>query len=206
MADGIYVALSGAIAQSTNLETTAVNLANASTDGYQRARPVFREELSRAGATEPGLHYASVNGTSLDTRRGTLRATDGPLDFAMPEGTYLAVDTARGERYTRAASLSVGSDGFLRTTHGDAVLGEDGKRIRASGGPTSLRIDDTGQLWRGVEVAGRVKLVTFAQPAGLSHDTGPLLVQDPPPERQRCRGARSKWAISKSRMRTSSAR
>ncbi len=179
MADGIYVALSGAIAQSTNLETTAANLANATTDGYQRGRPVFREELSRAGSVEPGLHYASVGATSLDTTRGALRATDRALDFAMPAGTYLAVDTARGERYTRAASLSVGSDSFLRTAHGDAVLGEDGKRIRAALDPSALRMDDTGQLWQGGEVAGRVKLVTFEQPGRLSHDEGPLLAAGP---------------------------
>ena len=50
MGDGIYVALSGAIAQSAHLDATAANLANAGTDGYQRVRPVFREELTRAGA------------------------------------------------------------------------------------------------------------------------------------------------------------
>src|SRR5207253_7645482 len=81
MGDGIYVALSGAIAQSVNLDTTASNLANASTDGYQRARPVFREELTKAGTHDPGFHYTSVAGTALDTTRGPLRATGKPLDF-----------------------------------------------------------------------------------------------------------------------------
>ena len=48
MSDGIYVALSGAIAQASSLDTTATNLANASTDGYQRVRTVFREALATA--------------------------------------------------------------------------------------------------------------------------------------------------------------
>jgi flagellar basal-body rod protein FlgF len=179
VADGIYVALSGAIAQSTNLDATAANLANASTDGYQRVRPVFREELARAGSKEPGSHYALLEGTRLDTSRGALRPTGSPLDFAMPEGTYLAVSTPRGERYTRAASLSVGIDGALRTAHGDAVLGENGKPIKVTGNASAVRVDSSGQLWSGADPGARVRLVTFAQPQSLSHDEGPLLSAPP---------------------------
>lgn len=177
MSDGIYVALSGAIAQSAGLDTTAANLANAGTDGYQRVRPVFQEALARAA--EPSSHYATLAGTRLDTTRGALRPTGNPLDFAMPEGTYLAVSTPRGERYTRAASLSLGNGGVLRTSHGDSVLGEDGKDIKIAAAGGALRIDDSGQLWQGGEARGRVKLVTFAQPQNLSHEEGPLLLATP---------------------------
>jgi flagellar basal-body rod protein FlgF len=179
MSDGIYVALSGAIAQSTHLDTTAENLANASTDGYQRMRPIFSEELARARYADPSAHYASLSGSQLDTTRGPLRATGNALDFAMPEGTYLAVSTPRGERYTRAASLSIGPDGALRTAHGDGVLGEDGKAIQVAGSSATLRLDDGGQLWQGTGAVGRVKLVTFAQPQNMSHDQGPLLMTTP---------------------------
>ena len=200
MSDGIYVALSGALAQSSSLDTTAANLANANTDGYQRTRPVFREELARAGTNEPGSRYASLAGSQLDTTRGGLRPTGNPLDFAMPEKTYLSVSTARGERYTRAASLSAGRDGLLRTAHGDTVLGEDGKTIKLTDpnnplqsagtlstnplstntlSPSDVRIDNTGQVWVGDSVRARVKLVTFPQPQNLAHDQGPLLMGTP---------------------------
>ena len=176
MADGIYVALSGAIAQSMNLDSTASNLANASTDGYQRIRPIFREELARAGTQEPGMHYASLAGTKLDTTRGDLRRTGQPLDFAMPEGTYLAVSTPRGERYTRAASLAVGADGVLQTAHGDTVLSDSGSPIRIGGNGNSVTIDESGQVLSAGSPSGRVKLVTFTQPAELGRDQGALLV------------------------------
>jgi flagellar basal-body rod protein FlgF len=179
VSDGIYVALSGAIAQTSNLETTAANLANASTDGYQRNRPVFREELARAGSAKITSHYALLAETHLDTTRGALRPTGNPLDFAMPAGTYLAVSTPRGERYTRAASLSIGADRVLRTAHGDPVLREDGKSIKLGDGTTPVRIDDSGQVWQGGDVQARVKLVAFAQPQNLSHDQGPLLLATP---------------------------
>jgi flagellar basal body rod protein FlgG len=179
VSDGIYVALSGAIAQATSLDATATNLANAGTDGYQRVRPMFREELARAGGTDASAHYASLAETRLDTTRGPLRQTGNPLDFAMPEGTYLAVSTPRGERYTRAASLSMGTDGTLKAAQGSPVVREDGKSIKAAPGGGALRVDDTGQVWQGTEAIGRVKLVSFAQPQSLAHDQGPLLAPTP---------------------------
>jgi flagellar basal body rod protein FlgG len=177
MSDGIYVALSGAIAQATNLETTAQNLANASTDGYQRTRPVFQEELARAGSRQPAMHFTSLGSTKLDTTRGSLRSTGSQLDFAMPKGTYLAVSTPQGERYTRAASLTVGTDGVLRTAHGDAVIQENGKPIQLTGATSAnVRVDGTGQVLLDGDARGRVKLVSFAQPEDLAHDQGPLLM------------------------------
>jgi flagellar basal body rod protein FlgG len=179
MSDGIYVALSGAIAQTASLDATAANLANASTDGYQGLRPVFREELSRASGKEPALHYTTTQGTQTDTAPGSLRATGHPLDFAMPQGTYLAVITSGGERYTRAASLSVGRDGTLINAGGTSVSGEDGKPIKVTGDTANLRIDASGQVRQGDDVVGHVKLVSFATPARLSHEAGALLAATP---------------------------
>ncbi len=179
MADGIYVALSGAIAQSANLEATAANLANAGTDGYQRARPVFVEELSRARAGETPLHYSKLIPGQLDTTRGTTRATGRELDFAMPEKMYLAVSTTAGERYTRATSLSVSADGALRTSHGDAVLDENGNTLQISGDKSGLRVDATGQLWQGDQMRARLKLVSFPTPSALSHEAGARLAAGP---------------------------
>jgi flagellar basal body rod protein FlgG len=183
MGDGIYVALSGAIAQATNLDATAQNLANAGTDGYQRVRPVFQEELARAGSHDPAFHYTQIASTQNDTTRGALRETGKPLDFVLPEGSYLAVSTPRGERYTRAASLSPGIDGVLRTAHGDPVLAEDGRTVKIPGDPTtfaSLKVDKSGKVLQGEgEVRGQLKIVAFPQPSLLSHDTGALLAATP---------------------------
>ena len=93
----------------------------------------------------------------------------------MPQGTYLAVVSGGGERYTRAASLSVGPDGTLNTAGGVAVAGEDGKPIKLVGDTTNVRIDDSGQVHQGDQVAGRVKLVSFPTPASLAHESGSLL-------------------------------
>jgi flagellar basal body rod protein FlgG len=183
MGDGIYVALSGAIAQAANLDATAQNLANAGTDGYQRVRPVFQEELARAGVHDPAYHYAQISSTQNDTTQGALRETGRALDFVMPQGSYLAVSTPRGERYTRASSLTAGIDGVLRTAHGDPVLSEDGRTVQIPNDPStlaSLRVDKSGKVLQGDdEVRGQLKIVSFAQPGMLSHDSGALLAATP---------------------------
>ncbi len=179
MSDGIYVALSGALAQTALLETTANNLANASTDGYQRVRPVFQEALSRAGAaagaTAQRSSAVTVAQTAIDQSAGALRSTGRTLDAALPEGVYLGISTPRGERFTRAASLEIAPDGALRTAQGHPVLNEEGQPITipTSGGEVTLTAD--GALKRDGATLGRLRLVRFDRPEMLTHEGAALL-------------------------------
>ena len=172
MSDGIYVALSGAIAQAQNLDTTANNLANASTDGYQRERPVFHEVLAKASGE--GHHYASST-TALDSTSGAIKVTDRPLDVALPNGAYLAVSTPNGERYTRAGSLSVSLDGFLTTRHGERVLGEDGKAIKIPDGNGEVRATRSGAIEKAGTRFAQMRIVKFDRPEQMTHEGGSLL-------------------------------
>jgi len=174
MSDGIYVALSGAIAQTTNLDTTANNLANASTDGYQRERPVFHEMLAKAAGE--GHHYAGVSATALDSTAGAIRTTDRPLDVALPKGAYLSVQTTNGERYTRAGAMTVSLDGFLTTRHGDKLIGEDNKPIKIpTGGTGEITATKTGAIQQGTQQLGQLKIVSFDRPECLTHEGGTVL-------------------------------
>lgn len=176
MSDGIWVALSGAIAQSTVLESTATDLANATTDGYQRRRVAFREVLAGQG-----MHYAAAGGATLDGTAGSRRATGRALDVALPAGVFLAVATPRGERYTRAGALTVATDGTVRAPSGDAVLGEDGAALRAPPGadPGEVTLEADGALRRGETALGRLRLVSFAQPGALAPEGSTLLATSP---------------------------
>jgi flagellar basal body rod protein FlgG len=178
MSRGIYVALSGAVAQEQALETTATNLANASTAGYQRSRAVFREALVRAGGggrTEK-LHYAVMGQTAIDGTRGAIHSTGRELDVALAEGDYLAVSTPRGERYTRAGSLRVGSGGTLCTAGGGAVVGEDGKPITIDGTKGEPTIAADGSIMQGASAVGRLKVVRGADGTTFSHEGAGILV------------------------------
>jgi flagellar basal-body rod protein FlgF len=172
MGDGIYLALSGAVAQSTALETTAHNLANSSTDGYQRVRATFREVLGRATQKQP-MHATTVAGTATDTTVGETRRTGGALDCALPKGSYLTVQTPRGDRFTRAGALHVGSDGYLAIASGEKVLGENGQPLKVD---ADAVLAPNGEVQgKSGNAYGRLGLVTFATASALVHEGGTLM-------------------------------
>jgi flagellar basal-body rod protein FlgF len=167
MSDGIYIALSGAVGETNKLDIVSNNLGNSATVGYQRVRPVFHEVLSQAGAAISGT-------TTLDTTRGASRVTGRALDVSLPDGTYLALGTPRGERYTRAGSMTVAPSGAL-TLSGSAVLAENGTPIKAAPDRGEVTITRDGEVKQDSETLGRVKLVNFRAPTLLAPEGGALL-------------------------------
>jgi flagellar basal body rod protein FlgG len=177
MSRGIYVALSGAVAQQATLDDTAHNLANGSSDGYQRTRVVFREVL--AGVARNQNHFAVAGETVLDRAQGALRSTGRTLDCALAKDSFLAVGTPRGERYTRAGALEMAPDGALRTAHGQRVLDENGKPIvldPTAGEPT---LTSSGEVAQGGASVARVRTVTFDDPSRLAHEEASMLAATP---------------------------
>lgn len=173
MGDGIYCALSGALAQQTALDTTATNLANASTTGYHAETPIFREVLQKAGPMGT-LRFAEVQATATSSAPGALRSTGRELDVALPDKAFLAVQTDAGERYTRAGSLEVRPDGTLATKDGRAVLSDKDAPIKVPPG-SSPSIAPNGDVTTKDGPVGRLKLVSFAEPAWLVHEGSTLL-------------------------------
>ncbi len=175
MSRGIYIALSGAVAQETALETTATNLANSASNGYQRVRPVFREVLSGATARPgSGLHFAAIESTALDGSRGPLRSTGRSLDVAMPAGVYLGVSTPRGERFTRSGSLKVTADGSLTAASGARVEREDGQAITVNAA-SDVTITPDGRVVQDGATVARLRLVKL-DGSSLQHEGEGLLV------------------------------
>lgn len=175
MSKGVYVALSGAVAQENAMEATATNVANASSAGFQRLRPVFRQALANAVDRDGQLHYTTTSRTALDTTVGATRVTDRPLDVALPAGVYLAVTTPRGERYTRAGSITMDKDGTLRTAGGAAVASEAGTPLVLSPTNGAARIDPDGTVKQGTTEIGKMKLVKFEKPDALEPEGSALL-------------------------------
>jgi flagellar basal body rod protein FlgG len=174
MSRGVYVALSGAVAQEQALETTAQNLANASTVGYQKMRPVFNEALRGASKNGQALHYGAVARTAVDSSRGSIKSTGNSSDVAFKENQYLALNTDRGERYTRNGQIAMGPDGTLRAA-GQPLMREDGKIIKLSplDGAPVIR-EDGAVLQRGQEVA-RLKIVAPDSGVELVHERDGVL-------------------------------
>jgi flagellar basal-body rod protein FlgF len=181
MSDGIYSALSGALAQEKTLSVVANNVANTGTTGFQGDKVVFGEVMAKSPARPPSLHYVAIDRISRDDQAGGLQQTGGPLDVAIQGDGYFVVKTPAGERYTRAGSFVTDGGGVLRTHSGLPVLGE-------AGGPTSpgveltlpqsaksIRIAPTGEIEADGQSIGKLKIVRFDGEAALQKDGLTLL-------------------------------
>lgn len=136
MANGIYVAASGAIAELRRLETTANNLAHANEPGYKRDEVTFEEVRSQLRPeADPNLprnrdkRFTQDLGTNFRMEAGPISQTENPLDIALHGDGFLRVMTPDGERLTRDGRLAIDREGVLRTIHGHTVLDEGGGEI-----------------------------------------------------------------------------
>ncbi|MBI2896006.1 MAG: flagellar basal-body rod protein FlgF [Deltaproteobacteria bacterium] len=185
MSDGIYSALSGAIAQQRSLDVVANNVANANTTGYRGDRVAFQEALVRSGgngAAPDCLRFVGVSQVRADTAQGALRQTGNPLDVALQGDGFFAVETPSGVRYTRAGAFVTDQTGMLQTMDGHAVLAREVEgertlpRIRFPAGTREVVIATDGTVSADGVPIGRIKVVRFEQPNQLAKQGATLFV------------------------------
>ena len=181
MSDGIFAALSGAVAQERALETVANNVANVGTTGFRGDRLAFREAMSRAsgGPTPTSLRYVEVDRSEVDMTEGPVRQTGNPLDLALSGQGFFVVRTPAGDRLTRDGGFMVSPDGVLTSQAGHAVLDAepaDPRRpeIRIPAGTSSLSVASDGTLSSGEQVFGRIRVMD-APPGSVRHEGHSLL-------------------------------
>ena len=189
---GLYTALSGAMAQSTKLDTIANNLANANTPAFKRDQQVFQEYLTANEKPPQGTQiprdvaslesfynmqggdksFVDVKGTYTDFSQGGLKATGNAFDVAIDGKGFFEVATPQGVKFTRAGNFTLDGNGQLVTKEGYPVLmaGEGldpSERIIRMQSSESLSISDTGDIFQGNEALGRLSLVEVADPDSL---------------------------------------
>jgi len=171
MSNGIYAATAGAVAQSSALDSTANNIANASTAGFRADRVTFREALT--AARSPDLSSVGVTATRIDTQSGALQPTQNPLDAALDGDGYFGINTAGGTRYTRAGNFQVDDSGNLCTADGNTVRGDGGGPISIPPDAKVLGIGIDGSVSADGVSVGQLELTRFA-PAQLTRQGGTL--------------------------------
>jgi flagellar basal-body rod protein FlgF len=154
MANGIYSALSGAIAQTERLDAVANNLANVTTPGYRQENVIFKEVLSKTQAGKD-LSFTHTDGSYLSSNQGALQNTGRPLDAAMDGRGYFTVMTAGGPMYTRNGHFTMAPDGTLTNGNGAPVMGASGSPIRLSPAE-SARIAQDGKVYSGDNLVGEL--------------------------------------------------
>ena len=184
MSTGIWSAASGAVGKTTALEVAADNVANATTPGFRAETAVFRQTLANAVDKTKGtesLHYAITRTNVPQFRTGQIVDTGKPLDVAIEDpNAFFVVSTPQGERYTRAGSFRLTSDGSLVLPDGSAVLGENKRPLQVDGSQPNIRIDNQGQIVAGdptlgMSTLGKLQMVKFNDVTGLQKEGHQLL-------------------------------
>jgi flagellar basal-body rod protein FlgG len=133
MIRSLWIARTGLDAQQTSLDVIANNLANTSTNGFKRARPVFEDllyqTLRQPGAQSSqstqipaglqlGVGVRPISTASIFTQ-GALQQTGNSLDVAIDGAGFLQVLLPDGTTaYTRDGSFQKDNQGQLVTSSG----------------------------------------------------------------------------------------
>jgi flagellar basal-body rod protein FlgF len=178
----LLIGLSKQVALRRELDVVSNNIANLNTTGFKADMSVFEEYLMpTARATDfPGrdarLSYVQDRATWHDLSQGPAQVTGNPLDISIDGNAFLAVQTPRGERYTRNGAMQINAAGQLVTGEGYQVLGANGPIVfQRDDSGISISADGTVSVREGINatvdsVRGRIRMVSFAQPQQLTKD------------------------------------
>lgn len=150
-------------ARITRQDMLAENMANVSTPGFKTQRlfmSLLKESVRSAGKFDDVKEY----GVYTDFSQGPVDVTGRPLDFAIQGDGFFAIETAAGERYTRAGNFTLDDEGTLTTSNGDAVMGTSGP-ITIEG--QNFTVSAEGKVIVDGSEIGAIKVVTFERPADL---------------------------------------
>jgi flagellar basal-body rod protein FlgF len=168
----------GAASQTLNQQAvTASNLANASTPGF-RAQLTALRAVPVEGLSLPTRTLVTASTPGADMSQGQLDYTQRPLDVALQQDGWLAVQSADGsEGYTRNGNMQVSPAGQL-TIGGQPVIGDGGPIAVPQGSQLTIAADGTisslnpGDPPNTVAPIGRLKLVKASGQEVVRGDDG----------------------------------
>jgi len=184
MIRSLWIAKTGMETQQTAMDVISNNLANVSTSGFKRARPVF-EDLLYQTVRQPGAQSSQQtelpSGLQLGTGarvvatermfdQGNLQQTSNPLDVAISGSGFFQVLMPDGTTaYTRDGSFQTNSQGQLVTASGYPV--QPAITIPAAAQTVTIGADGTVSITQQGSVAttqvGTLQLASFINNAGL---------------------------------------
>lgn len=183
MPNNTLIALSWQTALRRELDVVSNNIANLNTTGYKTDNAQFAEYLmpgaqgdQQFAASDRRLSFVQDKATWHDFSQGPFQTTGAPLDVAVDGDGFFAVETRRGERYTRNGAFQLNNNGELVTSGGERVLGESGAIVFQ---PTDRDIvihpDGTIKVREGVSLTsdatrGKLRVVNFPNTANLQKD------------------------------------
>ena len=177
------------IAQQTNIDTIANNLANVNTTGFKKSRVNFQDLLyetlrpagteTAAGTTIPeGIqigHGVRPSSVAKVFSGGNLIQTGNPLDLVIEGSGFFQVELPDGTTaYTRDGAFKINQDGMIMTVDGYPLtptmnIPVEYEQISVgSDGTVSVRVPGNATP----QNLGTLTLVRFPNPAGLDARLG----------------------------------
>ncbi len=177
MIRSFYTAGTGMLTQRDRMDVLTNNLTNADTTGFKSDSLVLRgfKDImismysgTRASGTVGMLGNGAHNSRVITSfMQGSLEGTGRSLDFALEGDGFFVVSTPGGERYTRDGSFSVSSDGYLLSSGGYYVQGQNA-RIYVGG--DGFAVNEEGNVSVNGAVTDRIRIVRFENAASLRKD------------------------------------
>jgi flagellar basal-body rod protein FlgG len=191
------IAATGMLAQQTNVEVIANNIANQNTTGFKRQRAEFQDLLyqtdRRAGAQSSDTGTIVPVGVQIGigvktaavyriTTQGNLTTTSNPLDVAIEgRGFFQILQPDGTTAYTRAGSFQLSASGQIVTADGFTVQ----PGITVPQNTIGVSINASGQVQAQVagqtapQTVGQFQLANFANEAGLEALGNNLFIETP---------------------------
>ncbi|MFS8152724.1 flagellar basal-body rod protein FlgG [Vreelandella titanicae] len=194
MIKSLWTAKTGLESQQTKLDVISNNLANVSTNGFKRSRPVF-EDLLYQNMRQPGaqnnIQDRLPSGMQVGTgvravaterlhTQGGLEQTENSRDLAINgEGFFQVLMPDGTTAYTRDGSFQLNENGQMVTANGYPV--EPAIFLPANALSVNVGEDGTVSVRQpGVTVdneVGQISVSTFINPAGLQSIGGNLYLE-----------------------------
>jgi flagellar basal-body rod protein FlgG len=206
MIRSLWIAKSGLEAQQLNVDVISNNLANVSTNGFKRARPVF-DDLLYQTLLQPGAQASQLTqyptglqlgagvatvATARIMTQGNLVQTGNSLDLAINGRAFFQILLPDGTiAYTRDGSFQIDSQGQIVTATGNPL--QPALTIPPDALTVTIGTDGTVSVTQPGAAAptqiGTIQLADFVNPPGLQNrggnlyletaSSGPPLVNDP---------------------------
>lgn len=175
-----FIALSSQTALTRQMEVLSNNLANMNTTGFKAERLVFTEMLAEPDQDMDAMgpmSFVEPYATYMDFSVGQITATGNPLDVALADEGFFAVQAADGTAYTRGGRFSLDANGALVNDAGLPVLGAGGGPVEL-GGSTQISVAADGTISDENGIVARLAVFGFDDPQSLKRGPGGLYTAD----------------------------
>jgi flagellar basal-body rod protein FlgF len=157
------IAIAGA-RKLTQLDFIANNIANVSTNGFKSEHLYYA--MKGKDAQEGARSDLGLTSIVMDFAQGTLQSTGNSLDIGIEGDGFFAIQQNDGTTtYTRNGSFVLNKNRELVTKSGQKVLGDSGSLIING---AQINIDGDGTIQVDGNLAGKIKIVSFANPGKLT--------------------------------------